>query len=53
MPDKIIVTNESALKTKYQAAGFTAIKAAIQKLIAADLRRGLKSVYIAELSKAM
>ncbi len=46
MPDKIIVTNESALKAKYQVAGFTAIKAAIQKLIAADLRRGLKSVYI-------
>ena len=46
MPDKIIVTNESALKAKYQVVGFTAIKAAIQKLIAADLRRGLKSVYI-------
>ena len=47
MLDKIIVTNESALKAKYQVAGLTAIKAAIQKLIAADLRRGLKSVSIA------
>lgn len=46
MPDKIIVTNESALKAKYEMAGLTAIKSAIQKLIAADLRRGLKTVYM-------
>ena len=47
MADKIIVSNESALKAKYQAAGLAAIKAAVEALIAADRQRGLATVYIA------
>jgi hypothetical protein len=39
MSDKIIVTNKSALKAKYGAAGLTAIQSAVSKLIAADKKR--------------
>jgi hypothetical protein len=46
MPDKIIVTNESALKSKYKAAGLKAVKAAVKKWIAADKNRGLVTAYI-------
>lgn len=41
MDDKVIVTNLSALKSKYGAGGVTKISAAINKLIAADKKRGI------------
>ena len=41
-----IVSNSQALKTKYRTNGFTAIKAAVDKLIAADARRHIKSKLI-------
>src|ERR1043166_8968431 len=47
MPDKIIITNDSALKSKYGVQGYAAIKAAVQGLIDADDKRGLKTVYMA------
>lgn len=47
MPDKIIITNDSALKSKYGVQGYAAIKAAVQGLIEADDKRGLKTVYMA------
>src|SRR6516164_1668864 len=47
MSDKVIVTNESALKAKYKSAGLTAIKSRIKEWIAADQARGLKTVYLA------
>ena len=40
--DKIILTNLSALRKKY-GAGFTRIQAAIDKLIAADRKRGVQT----------
>ena len=43
--DKAIVSNW-ALKTKYRTNGFTAIKAAVDKLIAADAQRHIKSKLI-------
>jgi hypothetical protein len=43
MDDKIIVTNRSALTTKYETAGFAKIKSAITMLIAADKARGFKT----------
>jgi hypothetical protein len=46
MPDKIIATNESALKAKYRAAGLAAIKSAIKQWIAADQARSLRTAYI-------
>jgi hypothetical protein len=46
MADKVVVTNESALKAKYKASGVAAIKAALQTLSAADRQRGLKTVYV-------
>ena len=46
MPDKIIVTNESALRTKYKASGLAAIRKAVNALIAADKKRELHSVYL-------
>ena len=46
MADKIIITNESVLKAKYQATGLSAIKTAVQALITADQQRGLKTQYI-------
>ena len=48
MDDKIIVTNKSALKAKYGTAGLAKIKAACDKLIASDKKRGLATriIYI-------
>lgn len=42
MTEKIIVTNETALRTKY-GAGFSEIRHAMDTLIAADLDRGLST----------
>ncbi len=47
MADKVIVTNISALKGKYGAAGVSKIRAAITRLIAADKKRGLATVLVA------
>lgn len=47
MTDKVIVTNMSALKSKYKPAGMKAIDTAIKKLIAADKKRDLKTIVIA------
>jgi hypothetical protein len=47
MNDKIIVTNLTALKTKYGAAGLKKIRAAVKTLIAADKARGLHTGLIA------
>jgi hypothetical protein len=44
--DKAIVSNSQALKTKYRINGLTAIKAAVDKLIAADAQRHIKSKLI-------
>lgn len=44
--DKIIVSNRSALKEKYGSAGFLKINASVKKLIAADKKRGLNSLFI-------
>ncbi len=44
--DKIIVTNFAALRAKYSGVGITAIRAAIRTLIAADKKRGLRSMLI-------
>src|SRR5262245_43994129 len=41
--DKLIVTNLAALTEKYGAAGANKVAVAVDKLIAADLDRGLKS----------
>ena len=43
MDDKIIVTNSAALTAKYGAAGVAKIKKAVQALIAADAKRGIKT----------
>src|SRR5262245_12680838 len=43
MDDKIIVSNRSALKAKYGGAGVTKIKNAVDALIVADAKRGIKS----------
>jgi hypothetical protein len=43
MDDKIIVSNRSALVTKYGSAGVTKITEAVKALIAADATRGIKS----------
>ena len=50
--DKVIVTNLTALKQKYQAAGVKAIQAAVQDLIAADKQRGLITTLVALDDKA-
>lgn len=52
MDDKIIVSNRSALATKYGAAGLAKIVKAIRTLIAADAKRGIKSriVYVDDAS---
>ncbi|HXI22441.1 MAG TPA: hypothetical protein VNG71_01095 [Pyrinomonadaceae bacterium] len=47
MPDKVIITNLTALKAKYGASGVTEIKSAITDLIAADKKRGLETVLVA------
>jgi hypothetical protein len=41
MVDKVIVSNKSALQTKYGSTGLSALQAALQSLIAADHTRGL------------
>jgi hypothetical protein len=43
MDDKIIVSNRAALTAKYGGAGVAKIKKAIDDLIAADAKRGIKS----------
>lgn len=43
MDDKLIVSNRSALKTKYGAAGFAVVQKAVRALIAADQQRGIRS----------
>jgi len=43
MDDKIIVTNRTALTAKYGSAGVSRIKKAVDDLIAADAKRGVKS----------
>jgi hypothetical protein len=45
--DKVILTNVSALRTKYGAAGLQAVRSAIKELIAADRQRGLATILIA------
>jgi hypothetical protein len=47
MDDKIIVTNLTALRDKYGAAGVKKIKTAVNKLVAADKKRGLKTKLLA------
>jgi hypothetical protein len=47
MADKVIVTNEGALRQRYGAAGLRAIKAAVTRLIAADRSRGLVTRLVA------
>lgn len=47
MPLKIVVTNVSALQAKYKAAGVAEIRAAINKMVAADKKRGLTTRLIA------
>jgi len=47
MANKVIVTNLSALKAKYGAAGVAAIKKSIANLIAADKPRGMKTRLVA------
>jgi hypothetical protein len=46
MPTKIIVTHQGALKKKY-GARFTAIRKAVNQLIAADARRGITTTLVA------
>jgi hypothetical protein len=41
--DKIIVSNSAALIAKYGDAGFSKVKTSIKNLIAADLKRGIKT----------
>jgi Peptidase family C25 len=43
MADKIIVSNKEALKGKYGAQGFAALKRAVDDLIGADKARGLET----------
>jgi len=50
MADKVIVTNLSALRTKY-GSGLTRIRAAIRRLVAADRKRGLRTRLVALDSK--
>jgi Peptidase family C25 len=41
LPDKAIISNQSAIVAKYGAAGVASVKAALQTLIQADSTRGL------------
>ena len=43
MDDKLIVSNRSALTTKYGSKGLTRIRKAVAALVAADAKRGIKS----------
>jgi len=45
--DKVIVTNFSALATKYSKDGLSKIEQAVSALIEGDKKRGLNSLYIA------
>ncbi|MCW1410822.1 MULTISPECIES: C25 family cysteine peptidase [Rhizobium] len=45
-PDKVIVTNVAALKGKYGANGYDAIKNSVDALISADKQRGLVTVFV-------
>jgi Peptidase family C25 len=47
MADKVIVTNLTALKQKYGAAGLKTIQSAVKDLIAADKKRGLSTSLVA------
>ena len=47
MDDKVIVTNESALRAKYGSSGLRQVKAAVRELTAADKARGLGTRYVA------
>jgi hypothetical protein len=47
MPDKVIVTNLTALKQKYGAAGVKSIQGAVKDLIKADKGRGLATTLVA------
>ena len=47
MADKVIVTNMTALKQKYGAAGLKKIQTAVKDLIAADKKRGLTTTLVA------
>src|SRR6266487_2144477 len=44
--DKVIVTNLSALSEKYGTKGRRAIRAGIRRLIAADKKRGLRTILL-------
>src|SRR6266404_4214290 len=44
--DKVLVTNQAALHAKYGSTGVKAIQKAVKRLIAADKKRGLKSVAV-------
>ena len=46
MADKAIVSNVSALRAKYGTAGLAKLRAAVRRLIAADRKRGLTTVFI-------
>jgi hypothetical protein len=46
MVDKVIISNRSALEAKYGNAGSKAVGAALKALIAADKKRGLKTVIV-------
>lgn len=41
--DKLLVTHSAALRRKYGAAGLTAVRAALDRLVAADQARGLRT----------
>ena len=43
MTDKLIVSNQGALRQKYGRAGLSRIRTALDRMIAADRRRGLKT----------
>ena len=45
--DKIIVSNDSALVSKYGASGARAVRAAVVRLVAADRARGLVTRFVA------
>jgi hypothetical protein len=44
--DKVVVTNVSALKRKYASQGYAKLQAAVRELIAADQKRGLKTIQV-------
>lgn len=50
--NKVIVTNASALSSKYGAAGYGKISTALKQMVAADAKRGLVSKVIALDSKS-